>query len=282
MMMVLPTNEVWSLSDAGKRVREGVGALSCPADHGACCFLCGAAKDPLEFMVTDAPQFYELCTIKRVIADTEWVRDEVTRLTNQTTVTILKGRSVRGHMGGRAPEHHLPACNGMNVLTVGELTRLFSCMISISFVAVGTLLYHIPHVSIGSLVGKAAVSAVLGRQEAEWAGGDGWKAWVPTGWSLRESVVVLRYVDDEFIATKLCCTASKHPPLGWRKEVEWDSRSCSERYRDALHQMRLVGRGIPLDKVAAGAEAPWLDFLVQAVAGCRVRFLPVANNSSVL
>ena len=95
-----------------------------------------------------------------------------------------------------------------------ELLLFFALAISLALAYLGDAVFRVPHVPIGSKVGKIAVSAVAGQREIVWTEwcSKVWGLFCPTGWDLAEAIFTRRYVDDAFMITDILCVLPKPDP----------------------------------------------------------------------
>lgn len=217
-LATIPTWEVRSLEDAPETVKTQYGNLRAPELCKTNHFLCGCQKPPRGGLTSDGPQFYEKTPAIQARTSMDWCLNEVQRGTWLSTVTIIKGPKVRGHIGGAHPDNYVPMSAKNLVVGLKELQAFFDIAISLVICVVGDSIFRIPHVAIGPKVGKVAVSAVAGHREIYWSERCSRVSnlFIPNGYTLEQTVARMRYVDDQHLGGDTLCFLPRaswhHPP----------------------------------------------------------------------
>ena len=114
--------------------------------------------------MSDACAFYKQVQSVDAVETMRKSFAEVEQLAGRNTVTIVKTKSVGGHIGGHTPLYFLLFWNTIANAFVDCLS-FFAATIRILFIQVETSVFCLATVPIGNFWGKAAVSAVAGWHE---------------------------------------------------------------------------------------------------------------------
>ena len=95
----------------------------------------------------DAGKFYEQFSVSGASRDMRKCLGRATRISKCETATVIRGRRVSGHLGGRVPPH-LPLASHVNVYSFKEMLAMFTACLRIVYVAIGDTVYRVTHVPI--------------------------------------------------------------------------------------------------------------------------------------
>lgn len=195
------TNDVWSLHDASKRLKEDLKNLS-PNPSGVCA-RCKCPMSGCAGIVADAGQFFETVNPATAIEEACTLVDLFKSIHGEAPISVRSSKKRIGWIGGKKLLH---THKGVSWHT-SHLLRAFVAAMSVGFASVGTTVFMLNGLPIGGLLSKVAACLTLGGQERRWSQNaprrfeEGFCTHVP--WN--RAVCHLRYTDDVVLFSRLFC-----------------------------------------------------------------------------
>lgn len=275
----LPCCEVWGLRDLARQQRESRGQLRVIPRFRNVCAKCGQHKPPITLCRCDCANMFTWADTEHALQSTApRLQRRVARATGRTIVTVERTHNVRGKIGGhtantfkRFSVSHAEMHSHLRYTVRMAVFRLGSGQSMI-------ILYQVWGTAMGGRGSKILCSLLLGEGESlmyasEWMQrGAGF--WIPEA-SLRETLSLLRIVDDGGIASTVycetCCVDFLRETWGRRWKITIEESGPVVKFGDTIEY--IVGdRVLSRPFYTASPFGPQLDPLV------RTRFIPFHHS----